>query len=183
MVHTDVTDDRESERHWRHRALHDPLTGLPNRALLDDRLEHAVVTAARDPRSLAVLFVDLDAFKRINDERGHAVGDQVLREVAGRMARSVRSADTVGRWGGDEFLVIAERLEDPAVAADLADRIVASCDSPIDTENGPVTVGVSVGLAHLDEHDTADRLVRAADFALQRLRDRTRARRSLAGAR
>ncbi len=131
VVHTDTTADRQREREWQHRALHDPLTGLPNRALLSDRLEHAVAAAARDPRSLGVLFVDLDDFKAVNDTAGHAAGDQVLAEVATRMAGSVRAADTLGRWGGDEFLVIAERLDSSTTAADVAGRLTASLNEPV----------------------------------------------------
>ena len=102
-----------------------------NRALLSDRLEHAVAAAARDPRSLGVLFVDLDDFKAVNDTAGHAAGDQVLAEVATRMAGSVRAADTLGRWGGDEFLVIAERLDSSTTAADVAGRLTASLNEPV----------------------------------------------------
>jgi GGDEF domain-containing protein len=116
VLHLDITAERRREDHWRHQAMHDALTGLPNRSLLLDRLDHAVAGAARDPRSLAVLFIDLDAFKTVNDRHGHAAGDQVLRAAAQRMADSVRSGDTIGRWGGDEFLVVAERLEHPTDA-------------------------------------------------------------------
>ncbi len=174
VVHTDVTADRESERSWRHRALHDPLTGLPNRALLSDRLQHAVAASARDPQSLAVLFVDLDSFKRVNDEHGHATGDRVLREAARRMAASVRTGDTIGRWGGDEFLVIAERLDHPNAAADLAERLADSLLTPIDTPEGPMAVRASIGLSHLEQHETGEQMVDAADQALQRLRERLR---------
>jgi GGDEF domain-containing protein len=128
VVHMDITAEADDLRRWRHQALHDPLTGLPNRALLEDRLAHAVAGAVREPGSVAVLFIDLDGFKQINDVHGHAAGDQVLKEVADRLAGVVRSGDTVGRWGGDEYLVVAERLEHSGSAAELADRIIASLD-------------------------------------------------------
>jgi GGDEF domain-containing protein len=99
VVHTDITAETHDVRRWQHQALHDPLTGLPNRALLQDRLAHAVAGAARAPDSVAVLFVDLDAFKAVNDTYGHAAGDRVLTEAADRMAASVRVGDTFGRWG------------------------------------------------------------------------------------
>jgi diguanylate cyclase (GGDEF)-like protein len=171
VVHTDITTHRESEKEWRHRALHDPLTGLANRALLTDRLEHAVAGAARDPRSLAVLFADLDAFKSVNDRFGHAAGDTVLCEAASRMSASVRAADTIGRWGGDEFLVIAERLDHTTTADDLAARLAASVTAPVAVGAADVSIGVSVGVAYLDHHQNAEQLVHAADEALQRNRE------------
>ncbi len=171
VVHTDITaSTRETER-WRHQALHDPLTGLPNRALLEDRLQHAVSAAARTPRSVAAIFLDLNGFKRVNDTYGHAAGDRVLTEAALRMTASVREGDTLGRWGGDEFLVVAERLEHPEVAVDLADRIRSSLGAPIEIGPTAITVGVSAGVAHLAAGQTAGSLIEAADRALQISRD------------
>jgi diguanylate cyclase (GGDEF)-like protein len=171
VVHSDITTARVRESEWQHRALHDPLTDLPNRALLVDRLQHAVSVAARDPRSLAVLFVDLVAFKSINDRLGHAAGDQALCEASRRMAESLRASDTIGRWGGDEFLVIAERLGPDTTGEDLAGRIRASLRSPMAIDGMEVSVQARVGVAHLEQHSDADRLVRAADDALLRVRD------------
>jgi diguanylate cyclase (GGDEF)-like protein len=170
IVHTDITAARKREHEWQHRALHDPLTGLPNRALLADRLQHAVSVATRDPRSLAVLFVDLVAFKSINDRLGHAAGDQVLREAARRMATNMRASDTIGRWGGDEFLVIAERLDHDTTGEDLARRIESSLDDALWIDGEELSVRATVGVAHLDQHRDADQLVRAADAALLRVR-------------
>ncbi len=178
VMHTDITADRQHQQEWQRRALHDPLTGLPNRTLLSGRLEHAVAMAGRDPRSLAVLFADLDAFKTINDTLGHDVGDQVLCEAAHRMAAGVRDADTIGRWGGDEFVVIAEQLDTARTADDLARRIVASLDAPIAVGSGQLTLTVSVGIAYLDAHQSAAQLVDAADHAL---RDRRLGRSSRPG--
>ncbi len=170
VVHTDITPEVLREQGWQHRALHDPLTGLPNRALLADRLEHAVAGAARDPESLAVLFVDLVAFKNVNDRLGHDAGDQVLREAASRMARSLRTADTIGRWGGDEFLVIAERLDRREAGEELAARIASSLDRPMAIAGEHLCVRAVVGLAHLRESQSPAELVRAADVAMLRAR-------------
>jgi diguanylate cyclase (GGDEF)-like protein len=170
VVHTDVTAEANDLQRWRHQALHDPLTGLPNRALLEDRLAHAVAGAAREPESVAALFIDLDSFKQVNDRYGHAAGDQVLQEAARRMAATVRSGDTLGRWGGDEFLVIAERLTGADTAPDLAARVTASLDDPIDIGDRTVRVALTVGVAHLDPGQPAEALVSAADRALQEVR-------------
>jgi diguanylate cyclase (GGDEF)-like protein len=173
VVHTDVTADRQDVHHWRHQALHDPLTGLPNRALLGDRLAHAVAGAGRNPNSVAVLFVDLDDFKTVNDSYGHGAGDRVLVEAAARMAASVRSGDTLGRWGGDEFLVIAERLESADAAAELAERLAASLELPISIGDVHVAVGLTVGVAFATPGQSPEELVGRADQSLQSLR-RTR---------
>jgi diguanylate cyclase (GGDEF)-like protein len=180
VLHLDITAERRREHAWRHQARHDPLTGLPNRALLLDRLDHAIAGAARDPGSLAVLFVDLDAFKAVNDRHGHAAGDQVLRAAAQRMADSVRSGDTIGRWGGDEFLVVSERLRHSTAAADRAEWLRRSLREPIDVAGGPLSVDASVGVAHFEAGQTREDLVNAADRALQELR-RGRPVRRLAG--
>jgi diguanylate cyclase (GGDEF)-like protein len=181
VIHLDITTHRADEDRWRHRALHDALTGLPNRALLLDRLDHAVSSAARNPHSLAVLFVDLDAFKSVNDDHGHAAGDQVLQQAARRMADSLRAGDTIGRWGGDEFLVIAERLEHPTAGEELAQRLKASLHDPVQVGSDVLTIAASVGVAHFDEHLTRDQLIDAADQALQELRrDRPKRQRAVA---
>src|SRR4051794_20072040 len=138
------------EQNWQRRALHDPLTGLPNRALLTDRLEHAIAGAARDPGSLALLFLDIDAFKAINDRFGHHIGDDLLCRVGKRMTGSVRAADTVGRWGGDEFLVIAEHLDASLSADAVAGRLTASLAEPLVVGADQIQVNVSIGIAHLE---------------------------------
>ncbi|MDW8059499.1 MAG: PAS domain-containing protein [Thermomicrobium sp.] len=136
---------RESEE-LRHRAFHDPLTGLPNRLLFLDRLEHAIARAERDG-GLAVLFVDLDDFKRINDTWGHGAGDLVLQEVARRLARSVRASDTVARFAGDEFTVLLEGVSDPNEVRGVAERLIAALAEPIDFEVAAARVSLSVGAA------------------------------------
>ena len=177
VVHEDVTSEKELEAELRHRAFHDPLTGLPNRALLTDRLEHAIAGAERDPGSLAVLFIDLDEFKSVNDRFGHLVGDRVLCQAATHMAACLRASDTVGRWGGDEFVVIAERLDAEFTATRLAARLAECLHEPIVVSGELLHVRASVGVARLEEYQSAHHLVEAADKALlaSRLERRGRA--------
>jgi diguanylate cyclase (GGDEF)-like protein len=170
VVHTDVTTDAEDVQRWRHQALHDPLTGLPNRALLEDRLRHAIDRADRDPKPVAVLFIDVDDFKGVNDHHGHAAGDAVLRQAARCMAGTLRTGDTLGRWGGDEFLVIAERLWDADAAAELADRIRASCTGPLEVDGVAIPLGLTVGLALVGPGQSPEEVVAAADAALRAIR-------------
>jgi diguanylate cyclase (GGDEF)-like protein/PAS domain S-box-containing protein len=164
----DITERRELEDQLRHQALHDPLTGLANRALLRDRLEHAL-RARRDGRStLGLLSVDLDNFKSINDTYGHAVGDAVLLEVTRRIGECLRPADTFARLGGDEFAVLVEKVSSTSVIEDVADRIGEVLEWPIQPAAGlEVTVGASIGLI-TTKYATADAeaILRDADIAL-----------------
>jgi diguanylate cyclase (GGDEF)-like protein len=182
VVVEDITARQNLELELRHRAFHDPLTSLPNRALLTDRLEHAVAGAARETSSLAVLFIDLDDFKSVNDRLGHLAGDATLCEVARRLAECLRTSDTVGRWGGDEFVVIAERLDISVTADLLACRICERVREPMEIAGRQLVVSATVGVALLEDHETAADLVEAADRALITARrgrrpDRSRARR------
>ena len=152
----DVQERHELEARLEHQAGHDPLTGLVNRALFEDRLEHALARASRTARPLGLLFADLDDFKLVNDRYGHAVGDEVLRLVSLRLERGVRAGDTVARYGGDEFVVLCEDLTSPGEADELADRLRCAVGRPVPTGAGPVTLEVSVGVAMLD-HDHAGR--------------------------
>jgi diguanylate cyclase (GGDEF)-like protein len=172
IIHTDITADRHREQEWQYRALHDPLTGLPNRALLTDRLEHAVAGAERNPQSLALLFVDLDGFKQVNDRFGHPAGDEVLRQAALRLAAGVRTSDTVGRWGGDEFVVIAERLDDSTTVVDLETRLAQAVRMPIDLDEQTLVVTASFGVAQLEPQQDARQLLDVADRALLDVRSR-----------
>lgn len=134
-----------------HQALHDSLTQLPNRALIVDRLEQAVARLGRDNNRLAVLLVDLDRFKALNDTRGPDVGDEVLVEVARRLRRSVRLGDTVGRIGGDQFLVLCVAMNDENDASSMADRIVSSVAEPLDVTSASLSVSASIGVVLVNQ--------------------------------
>jgi diguanylate cyclase (GGDEF)-like protein len=146
-VFSDITELRQAHDQLDHQAHHDPLTGLPNRLLLGDRLHKALQRAHRDENGLAVLFIDLDRFKNINDTLGHQVGDRVLCEVAWRLSRLMRESDTVGRLGGDEFLIIIEDIFDPTAVSHIAEKILnALQDSPVTVEQ-EFYVGASIGIS------------------------------------
>jgi len=150
-----------------HRSLHDPLTGLPNRTLLEELLDQAVARARRSHHLAAVLFADLDGFKAVNDRYGHHVGDQLLQAVAGRISQVLRAGDTLARLGGDEFVVLCEDLRDSAHAEAVAERIAAAMAAPFDLAGRRVTVSASVGIAFSGPgQDIPDVLLRDADFAM-----------------
>ncbi|HSK09711.1 MAG TPA: diguanylate cyclase [Vicinamibacterales bacterium] len=149
-------------------AFRDPLTGLPNRKLLEDRFAQAVGRLQRKGEGVLVAVVDVDDFKQVNDTRGHAVGDELLCEVGLRLQSAVRASDTVSRMGGDEFVVLAEECGPDALAR-LADRLLTACDAPIDIDGTSVRVGLSIGLARgAAPLDGLDGLLRAADAAMYR---------------
>ncbi|GAA2344345.1 hypothetical protein GCM10010170_029820 [Dactylosporangium salmoneum] len=159
---------RERELELRRLALHDPLTGLANRILLRERVQHALDTHARSGHVFAVLFIDLDGFKQVNDSLGHAAGDALLRQVSTRLAQCVRASDTVSRYGGDEFAVLAEQLAAAEDALVTAERILAAVPVPYDLDGTTVTVSASVGIALNADHLTTDDILRAADEAMYR---------------
>ena len=150
-----------------HQALHDPLTGLPNRLLFFDRLDHAIRRLQREHAPLAVLFLDFDRFKAVNDRFGHAGGDEVLRRAADRVAAALRAEDTVGRFGGDELVVLSEHVAGHAGAALIARRILAELRSPIDVQGEQVVLSASIGVCVAPvEGATRDALLHAADTAM-----------------
>lgn len=150
-----------------HLALHDPLTGLPNRRLLEDRLTKAIERAERNEARVAVLLIDLDGFKQINDTYGHHVGDEVLRVVATRLQMRVRKADTIARAGGDEFLVVVSDLLQPHGAAVLANKLMADLNEPIVTGDAHLRACASIGVAiYPDDAQTAESLCARADAAM-----------------
>ncbi len=180
-LHETVTQTEIAANRLAREATHDTLTGLPNRALALDRLDHALAVGRRLGLPLAVLFIDLDRFKPINDSLGHHAGDAVLCEIAGRLTR-LPGLDTVARLGGDEFMVICERLAHPAVAVERADRVVAELSRPILLGEGAtareVSVGASIGIAYADGGTVpapAD-LIRDADVATYEAKQRGRGR-------
>lgn len=169
MVFRDVTAARSLSQKMSHLAYHDSLTGLPNRLLLDERLAQTIAAAHRHRKSLAVMFLDLDGFKRINDSLGHAAGDLLLQSISQRLVGCVRGSDTVSRLGGDEFVVLLAELEHPRDAAIVADKIVA--DSRLPHQIGPhclaAALSIGIGVYPADGAE-AMTLLRNADLALSR---------------
>jgi diguanylate cyclase (GGDEF)-like protein/PAS domain S-box-containing protein len=165
----DVTEQRRLEERLAHQATHDPLTGLPNRALFHARLGDALARARQDGPPCAVLFLDLDHFKDVNDTLGHDAGDRLLREVAARLRAVVREGDTVARLGGDEFAALLPAVADAAGAVEVAERLRESLARPFLLEGRPFPLGASVGIAVGGPGYTrAEELLRDADVALYR---------------
>jgi diguanylate cyclase (GGDEF)-like protein len=163
-----ATEQGEADRHA---ALHDVLTGLPNRALFNDRLEHGIAQAARHGWSLAVMFVDLDDFKIINDTHGHDVGDSVLCTIATRLKDNTRSDDTLSRFGGDEFLYLLMEVRDEQNVIPLAEKLIKTIQTPCAVAStglgGGLTVKASVGIAVYPKNGTtAEALIKSADTAM-----------------
>lgn len=166
-VTRDLTERHAIEQETLRRSLHDDLTGLPNRALLGDRLHQALSRLERRDSWLAVLFIDLNDFKRINDTHGHDCGDNVLQEVAQRLISAVRPEDTVGRVGGDEFLAVCENLTGAPEALTIADRIVAALGPPVSLAVGHLSVPASIGIAMTSRSETPTQvMLRRADTAM-----------------
>jgi len=172
----DITERRAMSALMAHAAIHDPLTDLPNRVLFTDRLELALARSLRSSRHVAVVFLDLDHFKLINDSMGHDRGDQLLRAVAERIRTSVRPGDTVARFGGDEFTILFEDVADAAGAREAADRTLTALSQPFELDEGEVFVSASVGVAlSTTGRDTPALLLRNADAAMYRAKERGRA--------
>lgn len=173
----DITDRKEFEARLAHQATHDPLTGLPNRTLFLDRLEGALARARRHERQLAVLFLDLDHFKVVNDSLGHSLGDMLLVDIASRLVSALRPCDTLARFGGDEFVVLCEELEDPHDAVPIAERMVDAISGSFVINDSEVFVDVSIGIAFPNSPDAdPETLIRDADAAMYQAKDRGRAR-------
>ncbi len=165
----DVSERKEFEDQLAHQAFHDPVTGLANRALFSDRVEHALMRSQRGFPDIAVVFIDLDDFKTVNDSLGHAAGDSVLQEVARRLQIAVRPTDTVARFGGDEFAVLLEGVNDSAQAADAAARILHALELAYEIDGKQVFPRASVGICLVDREDAvpeAAELLRNADVAM-----------------
>jgi diguanylate cyclase (GGDEF)-like protein len=176
-VFVDLAELRREAIVLSHRSLHDSLTGLPNRTLYLDRLEHALARITRDPALIAVLFLDLDGFKACNDRFGHHVGDRLLVAVASRLQASIRATDTAARFGGDEFLLLLEDLNEEDEAEQLADRIRTALAAPYEIEGEDIHVSAAIGIATTtDPAMSPEDLIRAADEAM--LREKVAGRRA-----
>ena len=163
----DVTERNALEEQLRHQAFHDPLTSLANRPLFTDRVEHALAVRRHNGRGIAVLLLDLDRFKTINDSLGHGTGDEVLVAVAERLRRCLRPGDTAARLGGDEFVVLLEDVVDLAEVTGIAGRIIDALRAPFFLSGRDVTIRASAGIVlHRDGDTTADELIRNADAAM-----------------
>jgi len=166
----DITERKRLEQSMQDMALTDELTGLANRRSIMSRLTHAIVRGVRQNISMALLFMDMNGFKQINDRYGHDVGDLVLQEFAKRLSSCLREADTVGRLGGDEFVVLAEGIDSPEHAYGLADKIVEALKPPMPVFGLPLetSIGISLHHPHLPDarHESADQWLREADMAM-----------------
>jgi diguanylate cyclase (GGDEF)-like protein/PAS domain S-box-containing protein len=163
----DVTDRKERTDLVEHQALHDGLTGLPNRALLEDRLTQALSAATREKQGMAVMMLDFNNFKGVNDELGHDAGDQVLIETATRLTSVLRNSDTVARLGGDEFVVVTSQVQDADDAALVANKILDAAAAPMTINGHRIAAGVSIGVALYPERGAdAESLLRHADLAM-----------------
>jgi diguanylate cyclase (GGDEF)-like protein/PAS domain S-box-containing protein len=166
-VMNDITEARHYERRLHHLAHHDPLTGLANRTLLQERLKQAIALAQRKRTVGALAFLDLDNFKHINDSLGHDVGDAVLVEIAARLRANMREEDTVARVGGDEFVLVINDQSSPERVADLIERIRRGINTPVETGGHEVTTGASIGVSLFPrDGKSVDKVMRAADAAM-----------------
>ncbi|WP_229425553.1 EAL domain-containing protein [Massilia sp. Se16.2.3] len=167
LLQEEILERRQAEARVHHMAYHDSLTGLPNRALLADRLERAILAATRNDARLAVMFIDLDRFKTINDSLGHATGDFLLKEVAGRLCRAVRASDTVARLGGDEFVVLIPGVHGIEECSQVGDKIIEALAAPIRFEGRSLHISPSIGICvYPDDGGDVDILMRHADAAM-----------------
>jgi diguanylate cyclase (GGDEF)-like protein/PAS domain S-box-containing protein len=174
-VARDISDRKRNEETIRHQAYHDALTGLPNRALFTDRLNVAIALARRSRQSLAVMFLDLDRFKSVNDTMGHQVGDQLLQSVARGLANCLRRGDTLSRFGGDEFTLLLPQISDRDAAADTARKLLAVLAYPFVVDGQEQNFGASIGIAVFpDDGDQVDDLIKCADNAMYRVKQRER---------
>ncbi len=163
----DVSERKLLEEQLKHQAFHDSLTGLPNRVLLSDRIQHALDRSARYLISTAVLFLDLDGFKKVNDSLGHKIGDELLQEIARRLEASLRPGDTVARFGGDEFAVLLEDVAGTDEAQTVSERILGEIAKPVTLRNQDLFVSGSIGIAiSTSGQSNPDELLKDADAAM-----------------
>ena len=167
LLQGEIVERRQAEARVHHMAYHDSLTGLPNRALLSDRLDRAMLAAQRSERRLAVMFIDLDRFKMINDSLGHMTGDSLLKEVASRLCRAVRASDTVARLGGDEFVVLVPGIRTLEEVTQVAEKIIDALALPFPLDGHTLHITPSIGICvYPDDGEDVDTLMRHADAAM-----------------
>ncbi|ADJ28420.1 bifunctional diguanylate cyclase/phosphodiesterase [Nitrosococcus watsonii] len=172
-IFSDITLRKQTEQRLYHLAHHDALTGLPNRSLFLDRLEHAIHHAQRHDHRLAVLFIDLDRFKFVNDTLGHPIGDSLLKQVAERMRLNVRAEDTIARLGGDEFTVIIENFTDTSALSLIAQKIIEACKEPFNIKGKELFISASIGISlYPEDGHEANMLLQHADAAMYRAKKR-----------
>jgi diguanylate cyclase (GGDEF)-like protein/PAS domain S-box-containing protein len=166
---TDITQDRHNEEQIRQLAYYDALTGVPNRRLLEDRLDHAIRHAHRTGLLLAVIFIDLDEFKKVNDSLGHSVGDELLLQFTNRVRGCLREDDTLARLGGDEFIVLLPEMANTEHVLAVADRIIDTGSRPYEVQGHTLNVGCSLGISlYPDDGKTVGELINGADVAMYR---------------
>jgi diguanylate cyclase (GGDEF)-like protein len=171
----DITGRKEMEAELAHQALHDSLTGLPNRSLLADRLIHGLAGSRRRGSELGVIFLDMDHFKSVNDTLGHGSGDELLRQAAGRIAETIRLDDSVARIGGDEFVIVCDDIS-AVETEEIAERVLEALSAPYLLGGQETTVTASLGLAISDDRATPESLLRDSDAAMYRAKERGRGR-------
>ncbi|MET0070861.1 MAG: EAL domain-containing protein [Candidatus Thiodiazotropha sp.] len=174
-VFSDISKHKENEEQIRYQANYDALTGLPNRSLLSDRLEQAIGSALREKWMLAILFIDLDQFKMVNDTFGHVMGDELLQLVAERIGDCVRESDTVARFGGDEFVILLQDVTEMDAVANIATKVIDSITKVFTLYERDIYIGASVGITIFpDDAMNADSLLRNADMAMYQAKERGR---------
>lgn len=172
VLFRNVSEQYEAEKLIRHMAWHDSLTGLANRNLLSERLDEALKLARRLEKKVAVMILDLDKFKPVNDLHGHATGDKLLKVVAERLMKCAREVDTVARLGGDEFAIVFTNIEDDANIITIADRIIHSIQKPVEIDGNVIQIGTSIGISFFPgDSDTPTELIRMADVALYQAKE------------
>ncbi len=172
-INRNITDRIKEAERLAHLAHYDQLTEIPNRYLLLDRIAHLITQSARNKKGFALLYIDLDKFKIINDTRGHSFGDKVLKEVASRLSRSIRHSDTIARIGGDEFVLLLEEIAGKHDISKMAETIVSELHKEFIIDEIVIEIGCSVGIAtYPEDGNTTDSLLIAADKAMYRAKDK-----------
>ena len=172
LVFHDVTELKRAEDRALHLAGHDPLTGLPNRNLMRDRLEQELTRAKRNDTKIAIMFIDLNDFKQVNDRFGHKAGDQVLQSVTARMKECVRASDTLARFGGDEFVIIMPDVLDQTSVIRTCEKLTEALRDSFDLDDTKIHIGASIGITMYPDHaESPEALLEMADKAMYDLKD------------